>query len=420
MLLKQEIHPQITFWLNVVADKVMKFIALVVGALWTYFLYRRSHPDESRPEVEAEGSLFKQELKTYLSIRCTMKNVGQSEYWIERQGTVCEVGFLPGDDCVPPIPYRAQDVFGAHIQMEAGATIRESLMVPVPFHQELEKLRGVEIRLRVRVSGKVKFLRRLLRKRLVKVFLTNSEKIFRKDFEEPFRRVLVNVLLIYLESVFRKPLRGVSRELLESLKNQQDSVTIFMAVFRQVFSKDFGKVASKYLEKGLPCISDEAAFKMIFLDVLLNHLRKLKRNFEVMPIEDLMGQSLEMMFANIFKYVDKESQKDLEEEAFGDDLERVIKMSFDKVFGERLQKVSGSNFDKVFSDDFEKIFGLGFEKVKVLGSIRWKIFGRFFIRACGKVTYTVYPTNFIIRLSEGSIAKASPMLGSFAREESNV
>jgi hypothetical protein len=446
MLFLHEIHPEIRFWLDVVADKAIKVIGVVVGAAWTYFLYRRSHPDQSKPEVEVEGVPFKKKGKTYLSIGCKMKNVGQSDYWIEKRGTLLSVFPLPGDEKEPLNPVLARRVFTDHTQMEAGATIRECTVLPIPDSLNLDRFRGLEIRLWVRLSGKVGIVRKRFRERLVKeVLLTDPTKVFGKNADGIFIRILGDLLLIYLEREFRKPLDGVVRgKFLEALSiSRESSASIFMMVFKEVFDGDFLKVFRKYQNTPFDTIDDEV-FAMIFMDFFLNDLRRncndlwndcRERITEKSSPERFAaallanpkegrGKALEMIFTTVVDVVcdgkfNKELPGRLEEAAFGD-LDRIVRKSFKEVFGKRLEKVSGSNFEKVFSENFERIFRLGFEKVKFLGSIRWKVFRKVYLWGCGEVAYTVYPTNHIINLPDTYAGEESSILGSFMREESNV
>jgi hypothetical protein len=426
MLLQQEIHPEIKFWLDVVADKGFKLIGLLIGAAWTYFLYKRSHPDQSKPEVEMEGIPFKKQGKTYLSIGCKMKNIGQSEYWIEKLGTFLWVFPLPRDEREPLNPVLARRVFTDHTQMEAGATIRECTVLPIPVSLNLDRLRGIEIRLWVRLSGKVGIVRKRFRERLVKeVLLTDPSKVFGKKADGIFIRILGKLLLIYLEREFKKPLDRVVRgKFLEALSiSREGSASILMMVFKEVFDGDFLKVFRKYQNTPSDTIDDKV-FAMIFIDFFLNDLRRNCNDLWTDCPERIKEKSfperfaytlltnpkeghrkgLEMIFANAFEDLcdrkfDKELPERLEEAAFVD-LDRVVRKSFAEVFGKRLERVSGSNFENVFSDNFERIFSLGFEKVKFLGSIRWKIFRKVYLWGCGEVAYTVYPTNCIINLPD--------------------
>lgn len=67
-------HPILTFWLDV-ADKAIKFAAVALGGLWTYWNYRKSRTYSKKLELQIADTVFaKGDL--YVDIIVTRKNVG--------------------------------------------------------------------------------------------------------------------------------------------------------------------------------------------------------------------------------------------------------------------------------------------------------------------------------------------------------
>jgi len=72
MLTEPDIHANAKFWLEV-ADAIVKFIALLVGAAWALMNYLRGRTYKRKLELGITGKLFRRNGKLYLSILCRLK-----------------------------------------------------------------------------------------------------------------------------------------------------------------------------------------------------------------------------------------------------------------------------------------------------------------------------------------------------------
>ncbi|MGD0801035.1 MAG: hypothetical protein ABR906_06950 [Terracidiphilus sp.] len=146
MLIELDPHADAKFWLDV-ADAILKFIALLVGATWTWMNYLRGRTYKRKLELGTAGKLFKRNGKLYLSIVCRLKNVGQSKYPIEQVGSACQVLAFIG---LKPELFRTYPVFEEHGWIEPGEQIDHPLMMRITVDES--KLVGLQIKLII-VSG---------------------------------------------------------------------------------------------------------------------------------------------------------------------------------------------------------------------------------------------------------------------------
>jgi hypothetical protein len=124
-----DVHPHASFWLDV-ADKVVKAIALIVGASWALMNFKRGRTYSPRLEPKVSGEMFSKAGENYLLVNCRVKNVGQSVYKIEERGTGCEVISLSKSgrkrlDVINPFKDR-------HGWIEPGEQIEEPFILPIP------------------------------------------------------------------------------------------------------------------------------------------------------------------------------------------------------------------------------------------------------------------------------------------------
>jgi hypothetical protein len=150
MLYHSEVHADARFWLEVV-DEILKFIALLVGGAWTWMHYLRGRTHKRKLELRTIGKLFRKSGRLYLSIVCTLKNVGQTKYPIEQRGTACQVLAYLGSE---PELFRAYPVFQEHAWIEPGEEIDHPLLVRITVDES--KLIGLQVKLRI-VSGDIEW-----------------------------------------------------------------------------------------------------------------------------------------------------------------------------------------------------------------------------------------------------------------------
>lgn len=152
MFAETDPHADARFWLPV-ADATIKFIALLVGAAWTWMNYWRGRTHKHRPVLETSGKLFKKNGRLYLSVVGRLKNVGQSKYEIEREGTACEVWALTEDAPAPGELIWTSDVFIEHRWMEPGGQTEDALLIEVPAHLSEDTIVALRIGLRLVSAG---------------------------------------------------------------------------------------------------------------------------------------------------------------------------------------------------------------------------------------------------------------------------
>src|SRR5258708_6607832 len=154
MFVEQDPHADAKFWLEVF-DAAIKFIALLVGAAWTWMNYVRGRTHKRKLDLGVTAKLFKKGDALYLSSICTVKNIGLSKCEIRKEGTGCEVmGLtLAGQQLISTF-----ETFGDHAWIEPGEQLHHSSLVRI---RQEEKLIAIRVSLRV-VSGKIRWICRYL------------------------------------------------------------------------------------------------------------------------------------------------------------------------------------------------------------------------------------------------------------------
>ena len=150
MLTEPDIHANAKFWLEV-ADAIVKFIALLVGAAWALMNYLRGRTYKRKLELGITGKLFRRNGKLYLSILCRLKNVGLAVYPIKQEGSACQIFAFMG---FKPEHVRTYPVFTDHGWIEPGEQIEHPLMVRIAVDES--KLVGLQIKLII-VSGEIEW-----------------------------------------------------------------------------------------------------------------------------------------------------------------------------------------------------------------------------------------------------------------------
>jgi hypothetical protein len=140
-------HPTVSFVLDI-ADEVIKFCAVVIGGLWTWWNYHKSRTYEQRLELEVVGTVFtKRDL--YGDIKATVKNIGATKHRVQQAGTYCEISIVLDDlteQSVLLFP-----VFTLNDKIEPGESINDTRCWRVP--QPIDNIVWVKLNLRVVSDG---------------------------------------------------------------------------------------------------------------------------------------------------------------------------------------------------------------------------------------------------------------------------
>jgi len=144
-------HPNFTYWL----DEGVKLAALALGALWTYWNYRKSRTYAPKLESNLTGNVSIHD-GVYVDISTTLKNTGASQFIVQQKGTSCTVYAILKDLSV--VPSHIFSIFVKHSQIEPGESINDALYgrVQLPPEHSLDDVVWLRINQRV-VSGKVEW-----------------------------------------------------------------------------------------------------------------------------------------------------------------------------------------------------------------------------------------------------------------------
>lgn len=119
-------------------------VALIVGGIWTYYLFIKGRVLKPRLELDVSGEIIGIDSKKYIRITVTLKNVGSSKVEITREGFALDVfaqrpspSVIPEDsekykilgiDWTRLLPF---DVLTRHQWIEPGETIRDQLLAEI-------------------------------------------------------------------------------------------------------------------------------------------------------------------------------------------------------------------------------------------------------------------------------------------------
>ena len=141
-------HPNFTYWL----DEGARLGALALGALWTYWNYRKSRTYAQKLELELTGEVFFKD-GVYVNIATSLINRGASIFFsVQQKGTSCTLSAIHKDLSVTPI--RIFPIFVQHNQMEPGEQIHDALFWRIDLSPK--DLVWIKIDLRI-VSDKVEW-----------------------------------------------------------------------------------------------------------------------------------------------------------------------------------------------------------------------------------------------------------------------
>ena len=143
-------HSGLSFWLDV-ADKLIKFAAVCLGGVWTWWNFRKSRTYAQKLELQIAGHVFEQG-DFYVDVLVTLRNVGASRYDLEAAGNTCEISVIVEN--LSEQSLRVFYVFELSDSVEPGAVVSDQLQWRIPFPEEA--LVWVKIRLRV-ASNKIEW-----------------------------------------------------------------------------------------------------------------------------------------------------------------------------------------------------------------------------------------------------------------------
>jgi hypothetical protein len=135
-----------------VIDIGLKVAALVIGGLWALMNYNRSRIYQRKLELGLSGKVFQRNGRLYFGGTCQLKNVGQSKYPIEQNGTTCQIWAYRRSIHTELI--YTFTIFERHGWIEPGEQIEEPLLTLVKF--DPTELIGVRADFRV-VSGGIEW-----------------------------------------------------------------------------------------------------------------------------------------------------------------------------------------------------------------------------------------------------------------------
>jgi hypothetical protein len=150
------LNPVASFWLNI-ADKLIKLAAVLIGAYWTWWNFRKSRTYEQRLELDLVATAHLRE-DLYGDVKFTVKNIGGTKHSVEHTGTFCEI-FSVLDDLTEE-SIEVIRVFGNNSSIEPTESINDTAYWRIP--KPLDGILWVKVKLRVVSNGVEWFSTRLL------------------------------------------------------------------------------------------------------------------------------------------------------------------------------------------------------------------------------------------------------------------
>lgn len=154
-------HSGASFWLDVV-DRVIKFLALLVGAAWTWMHYARSRTYAQKLELELDGQVFFNK-ELYLEVVLKLKNLGAARHPVQELGTSCSVWAISRGLAETPI--LGTSVFQMEEWIEPNESINDSKVFRID--HPIEEIVWLKISLRVESEGREWNLTRHIRVEIV-------------------------------------------------------------------------------------------------------------------------------------------------------------------------------------------------------------------------------------------------------------
>ncbi len=125
-------HGSAALWLDV-ADRVIKFLALLVGAAWTWMHYTRSRTYAKKLELGLEASIFVRD-GLYLEVAMRLENLGAARHPVQERGTSCTVWAVM--DNLSRVRLFAQTAFETESWIEPGESIHDSKVFKIEMPRE--------------------------------------------------------------------------------------------------------------------------------------------------------------------------------------------------------------------------------------------------------------------------------------------
>jgi hypothetical protein len=156
-MIQSTAHPTLTFALDI-ADKLIKLAAVLIGALWTWWNFRKSRTYEQKLELEVVGTVFVQG-DLYGDIKIVVKNIGATKHTVQDAGTYCELSVVRSD--LTEQTFDIFDVFAANEKIEPGESLNDTRCWRI--QQPINDILWVKLSLRVVSEGVEWISSRLIR-----------------------------------------------------------------------------------------------------------------------------------------------------------------------------------------------------------------------------------------------------------------
>lgn len=151
-----------SFWLDV-ADRVIKFLAQLVGAAWTWMHYVRSRIYSKKLALTLEAAIVEKD-GLYLEVTMGLENLGAARHPVQERGTSCTIWAVMDD--LSRERLFAQTAFAMESWIEPGESIHDSKVFKIETPQEAAV--WLMVNLTVESEGRIWSLTRYVRVEIVK------------------------------------------------------------------------------------------------------------------------------------------------------------------------------------------------------------------------------------------------------------
>jgi hypothetical protein len=118
-------HETARFWLDV-ADKLLKAIAVLVAAAWTWMNYHRSRTYAQKLDLQLTGNVFFKK-SLFIDITIIVANLGASRHQLQPEGSLCDL-ILVREDLSAESVRIFFPIFPLHTQIEPGESISDRIL----------------------------------------------------------------------------------------------------------------------------------------------------------------------------------------------------------------------------------------------------------------------------------------------------